>query len=285
LVVILLRQSSRANCVLTMVAEQASQWQFLAGIEGASSDIANAADQFAHDAVVAIDCDIVAIPNQAHFAEIGSIASAKDFGGGFACQYRHMNQKTDVRKRKGRWHRKSELLTHEDNSFQPRKSKNYDAQNAGKPPAPSSQVLLDPLAVLTEPLKVPISEGTESSTKSDGVPLQVLPLDELLPDGTCLARALESEVNLPIQISTLPSSGRTQLPNSFRHGSTNPVEPLGLQETSQVPSESGSIYHLEKCRSQCARDVQERYIHELEAQNAFLRTCLMRCFQMAAAGV
>lgn len=295
----MLRQT-QANCFLTMTTEQVSEWNFFAGIEGANDNITYAADYCAEDGIVGMDLNVSAILNQAYVSDIASIGSAKHFSGGChpccsflkglcfhgsACQNCHMSHNTEARKRNGPRHRRSELLSYEDKSCQLGERKRYDMQHAGQPPMSSPHVILDPLALLTEPLKVPISENMASSGSPDGMPTPFFHSDKLLPDGTCLARALRSDVNLPIQVSTLPNSSHAQLLGPFRHSSTNPVEPLGLQKTSQAVFESGYINHLEALRSQCARDVQECYIHELETQNAFLRSYLMQCFQMASASV
>jgi hypothetical protein len=260
-----------------MMTEQVSEWNFSAGSDRSSNDILYTPENY-----METNCAFAAFFNEASFPEIASIGSAKHFSGGcepcsffvkgrcshgFTCQQCHMHHKPEGKKRNGARHRRSEF--HEG-----------EQQRMGPP-----VVALDPLALLTEPLKVPISEDVETPRKFNDVPSEASTPEKLLPDGTCLARALTSDVNFPIQMSTLPNSSHTHLLGPLRHGSTNHVEPPGLHKSSQVDSESSYISNSQVQRSQCAREVQERYIHELEAQNAFLRTCLMQCYHLASASI
>lgn len=260
-----------------MMTEQVSEWNFSAGSDRLNSDIMYMPENY-----METNCAFAAFFNETAFSEIASIGSAKHFSGGcepcssfvkgrcshgFTCQQCHMHHKPEGKKRNGPRHRRSEFQECEHQRMWP------------------SLVTLDPLALLTEPLKVPITEDVETPRKFNDVPSEASTPEKLLPDGTCLARALTSDVNFPIQMSTLPNSSRTHLLGPLRYGSTNHVEPPGLQESSQVDSESSFINNSQLQRSQCAREVQERYIHELEAQNAFLRTCLMQCYHLASASV
>jgi hypothetical protein len=193
-----------------------------------------------------------------------------------------MSHKTEECKRKGQ-KRRSMLRSGEDKSCQLEEYKNYDVQHAGQPLLSSPRVILDPLALLTEPLKVSIPEDTGGLGNPCDLPLSVLLPEKPLPDDTYSARAPEPNIILPT--SPLRYSNREQSLGPFDHRSTNPAEPLGLQKTCKTTFESSYTQLSEELRSQSARDVQEHYIRELETQNAFLRMCLMQCVQVVSASV
>jgi hypothetical protein len=282
-----------------MMSEQVSQWSlsFLTGAEDVKSFAAYGTASFPKDVGSGMDFEFTEILNQARFPEIASIGSAKHFSGGcrpcchflkgkcshgFTCQQCHMSHKTEESKRKGQ-KRRSMFRSGEDKSCQLVECTSYDVQYAGQPLLSSPEVILDPLALLTEPLKVSIPEDMEGLGKPCDLPLSILLPEKLVPDDTYSARAAEPNINLPT--SPLHNSGHTQLLSPFEHRSMNSVEPLGLQKTCKTTFESGYTQLSEELRSQSAIDVQEHYIRELETQNAFLRMCLMQCFQVVSASV
>jgi hypothetical protein len=251
----------------------------------------------AFDGDIGVDSALPTTFQETYGTENASLGSANHFSGGcrpcswflkgrclhgFTCQHCHMNHKGEERKKKGK-HRKPEFRLSEDPlcQLQEQSSCQVKLQKA------ASRGNLDILSLLTEPLKVHIAEDNMDLGRSNDLPLPVvLPFPiASVTDGTCPVRAVREDVNFPVGMGTLPEPSHAELLDPFCHSSTNPVEPLGLQKAGRAASGSGYLKHLQELGSQCANDVQEHYIRELETQNAFLRMCLMQCFQTASASL
>lgn len=270
-----------------MAMERVQEWSIVGGMHDANSLSASDGD-------AGVDSTTPTIFQETCGTEITSIGSANHFSGGcrpcswflkgrclhgFTCQHCHMNHKREERKKKGK-HRKSELRLSEDPScqFQEESSRQVKLKQ-------TSRGNLDPLSLLIEPLKVRVAEENMDLVRTNDLPLPVVLPDALVPDHNCLAMAVSEDMDFPLGMGTLPEPSRVELLDPFCHGPTNPVEPLGLQKTGQAASGSGYLKHLQELGSQCANEVQENYIRELETQNAFLRMCLMQCFQVASASL